>query len=637
MPLPKPKTGETAKKFTSRFMGDPGARKEFPKEGQRYKVALQRWNDRTKVQKFLDYTAEVIRILKRRRDKYDKIAGKLADIMITVWDQNAKDSIADAIRQIKRTGPYKGTLMVKEEVDRVIDTLGTRLGVDIVGEMNSPTFQMIEDIYVNEFQTIAGTAASFSLVDERSMDWIRKNTMYWVGQHYDEHLSEGIAKIGEAVLKDGMDRATAAAFFQKNLGKTFKRSRVYWDLLSNHVVNRTREFGRVGAYQTAKIKYLKIRAIMDHRTSLICQELNGKIIPVSHAIKTRDAIINAKDPESVKEISPWHSDKEVRQKYIGMNPKDYPDHFGLPPYHGRCRTRTTRGTKEDWTKQQERYREAKAERGKKPKGKKDADRRLDNYLDSNDNRTEAKRLFQEKYGKAFRGIQFAGIKAADMATVLNAADMTLGRYNTKVGGIGWQRGRSKSLGMYTRFGVASDPANLPGLPFSWDTAALQKTFTMNHAKQKDEYIRMFSIIRKNQIERIEKTLKGMKEQGLSAYSIDSVTRELKIWKLSKRHNTFEAVDNALENVALHEFHHTIENRHQLTQTWANNLVDQYGRDAEFNKHGSKHSDFYKVSAYATTNWHELFAETGAAIMGGLQVPTRLKKAYDLTMKTIRSE
>jgi hypothetical protein len=637
MPLPKPQAGDTAKKFVARFMADPNARKEFPNAGDRYKVALDHWNRRTKLQKMVDYSAEIIRIMKRRRDKYDKIAGKLADIMITVWDVNTKETIADVIRQIKRTGPYKGTPMIQADIDELITNLGSRLGTDIVGEMNNPTFQTVDEIYFNEFKAIAGTATSFSLTDVKAINWIKKNTMYWVGQHYDDHLSESIAKIGETILEEGMDRATAAAFFQKNLGKVFSRSRVYWDLLSNHVVNRTREFGRTGGYQAARIEYLKVRAIMDHRTSLICQELNGKIISVKKAIKTRDAIINAKDPETVKEVAPWHSEKEVREKFIGMNPKDYPDHFALPPYHGRCRTRTTRSTKTEYTKQQEEYTKQQKERGKPQKSKKDGETRLENYLETTDNRSAGSLAFAERYNKAYKGIQFPGIKADDMAAILRAADMTLGKYNAKVGGIGWQKQRSKSLGVYSRFGINKPNEFLPGLDFSWDDVSFQKTFTMNHVKKKEDYIKGFERIRAAQIESIEKTLNRMIDAKLSAHSIESVRRELQVWKISKRHNTFEAVDNALENVAIHEFHHTLEHRHKLTSTWLDNILEQYADDPEYLTYGNNHTDFYKVSSYATTNRHELFAETGAAIMGGkIKVPARLKKAYDKTMATIRS-
>lgn len=47
MPIPKPKKGESKKKFMDRCMADPTMNKEFP-TNQRYAVCLQQWDDKDK-------------------------------------------------------------------------------------------------------------------------------------------------------------------------------------------------------------------------------------------------------------------------------------------------------------------------------------------------------------------------------------------------------------------------------------------------------------------------------------------------------------------------------------------------------------------------------------------------------------
>jgi len=50
--------------------------------------------------------------------------------------------------------------------------------------------------------------------------------------------------------------------------------------------------------------------------------------------------MSAVDPERVKKIAPWLTDKEVETKVKGKETKDLPKGLGLPPYHWNCRTLT---------------------------------------------------------------------------------------------------------------------------------------------------------------------------------------------------------------------------------------------------------------------------------------------------------
>jgi hypothetical protein len=96
------------------------------------------------------------------------------------------------------------------------------------------------------------------------------------------------------------------------------------------------------------------------------------------------------------------------------------------------------------------------------------------------------------------------------------------------------------------------------------------------------------------------------------------------------------MENRLEGTAIHEFHHALDHRHKLQNTWQSNIYKQYEKDPEFIQYGLKHNDMFKVSEYATTNYRELFAEVGTAVMNDIKIPAKLKKAYEATMATVRS-
>ena len=350
MPLPNKK--ETLKEYAIRFMSDPAMVKKYPNKKQRYIVMLSHWQDRLKKRLLLSYLYKAQRLIKAARDKYDRMAMKLANQMLGIWDEQTKLAIADTIRSIKGTGPYKKTgPITKTEINRKLDDISQMMGEDIIGKMRDPVNRFTEEIYFGELTEIAGTGAAFNVIDERAIAWAEKNTMYWVGEHYGTMQSKKIGEIAANVLKEGMDRNAAALYLKKTLGKQFKRSHTYWDLLSNHVVTRSREFGRTSAYQKAEIEYIRISAVIDHRTSLICRSLNGKIIPVSWNVALRDKLINSKNPEDAKKISPWYNDKQVEQKIVGKKVKNMPKNIGMPPYHARCRTRTVKATQAQWEKQ----------------------------------------------------------------------------------------------------------------------------------------------------------------------------------------------------------------------------------------------------------------------------------------------
>ena len=348
--MPLPLKGESQKDYITRFMSDPAMKKKYPNEKQRFAVALSHWADRFKKQIILQKIDNIKFILKA--DKYDRMAQKLSNLLMGSWDQQSKDAINDLIRGIVGSGKYKKTgKLTKTEINKRLKELSQMMGKDIISLMRNPINEYTQNIYTGELTDIAGTGTAFDLIDEKAIAWTRENTMYWMGNHYGDHVSEKIGKLAGQVLKEGMDRKTAAAFFKKRLGKEFKKSKYYWDLIANHVVTRSREFGRTAAYQKAEIEYIRIVATIDHRTSAICRELNGKTFPVAWNIKLRDKLINSKDPEDAKKIAPWLNDKQIEQKIIGKKPKDLPKWVGMPPYHGKCRTRTVRSSEAQWLQQ----------------------------------------------------------------------------------------------------------------------------------------------------------------------------------------------------------------------------------------------------------------------------------------------
>jgi hypothetical protein len=114
-------------------------------------------------------------------------------------------------------------------------------------------------------------------------------------------------------------------------------------------MNRSRNFGKIGGFVDAGFSYVEVVAVMDERTSTICQGLNGRQIPVADCNAQRLKIMQSTSPTDIKELAPWpnvatltgESDPEKAIAVIqGMTTEQIVQEAGvaIPPYHFHCRT-----------------------------------------------------------------------------------------------------------------------------------------------------------------------------------------------------------------------------------------------------------------------------------------------------------
>ena len=139
-------------------------------------------------------------------------------------------------------------------------------------------------------------------------------------------------------IKAGLGRTQVAEDLQKFFGDypgVQNPPLSYWRGFAANGMNRTRQFGLLQSYEDVGITELEVLAVMDERTSAICKDMNGRIIPVSNGLAQRDLMMAAEDPEDVKTISPWPKLEDIK----GKSTKNVLDQGVItPPYHFNCRT-----------------------------------------------------------------------------------------------------------------------------------------------------------------------------------------------------------------------------------------------------------------------------------------------------------
>ena len=273
-------------------------------------------------------------LIKAKNDPYYREALKLRDALLGNWNKLQKEAINEAIRKIVK-GSGK---LTKREFNKILKRLGKVLGVNMAAGVDTAVAEIMEKTYSIGQADVTQAAISFNLVDEKALTWLHENHLYWIGKHYDNALNDKIKGIADEIIKEGLGREEAGKLFAKKLGDEFSRSKYYWEAFSNHAVTRAREFGKTEGYVKSGTIVIEIRAVLDHRTSPICREMHGRKIEVSKLVKLRDKIINAKDPEAVKEIDKWRTVDDIK----GLPDEKLPLSMAMPPYHFGCRTTTVK-------------------------------------------------------------------------------------------------------------------------------------------------------------------------------------------------------------------------------------------------------------------------------------------------------
>ncbi len=269
-------------------------------------------------------------------DKWDAMANRLSNLLLKKWDKEQKAAINETISML-----IQGKDNISdEEMEIAVNTLEAKLGSSIFESFRKDLETISLESYTKGHADI-GIQFEFNTVDKKALYWLTQKDakQFWIGDSYNTWINKFLNEMSVEVMKQGMGRVDAGKYFESILGEGFNRKRYYWEMLAEHVVTRSREFGKVSAYEKAGITEVKIVAVIDHRTSAICRFLNGKVIEVNKLVKQRDNLMNAKSVKGIKKLAPWYTDKQV-SVFEGKNPDKIPSSVGLPPYHARCRTRT---------------------------------------------------------------------------------------------------------------------------------------------------------------------------------------------------------------------------------------------------------------------------------------------------------
>ncbi|WP_462189683.1 hypothetical protein [Campylobacter concisus] len=171
----------------------------------------------------------------------------------------------------------------------------------------------------------------FDEIDIRAINAMRNN-FYWVGKEFNKDFSDRLKDIIESAFRGEVARSELAERLKEEFASELKQSVRYFEGVSDHIISQNQNISTVNQARKYGVKYYKVVAVMDSRTSAICRSMNGRLIPAEHIERQCDNIMNAKDMASKKAAATW-----AKAPYNGRSDK-MDSNFGMPPYHFRCRT-----------------------------------------------------------------------------------------------------------------------------------------------------------------------------------------------------------------------------------------------------------------------------------------------------------
>lgn len=188
---------------------------------------------------------------------------------------------------------------------------------------------------------------SFDAKDTAAIKALTEAHMYWIGEHYDGHLSEAISAITSKVMvENGLSASRAAEELSKALKEGFKHvtlpkgftapAKDYFEGVAANVATNARAYGQLRSFSKLGVAKYTITNPEDSRTCPVCSIMNGKTFLVSDGEAQINRELEAKSPEDVKAIHPWLG--EAALKSLGNNSKALASAgLALPSYHFKCR------------------------------------------------------------------------------------------------------------------------------------------------------------------------------------------------------------------------------------------------------------------------------------------------------------
>lgn len=284
-----------------------------------------------------------------------KIDEELIDRLVDRWSKafsGYADKVVPDVGDVDEFGHYSGKRAVYQRLFGAPQSVILYQGPPY-RERVSSNATIIEKAKTT--RTTLNIKPSVTLADQQAIDQIKAGQKYWIGKYHSTVLNKQIKQVSsDVILKQGLPIREAGTKLGEALGYVngylpVKPTVVipsgwtgstlqYFDGVAANAATVARIHGSLTAMVETGVNRYEIINPLDERTCDICELLNGAVMDVKIAYQQITDVISSDNPEAAKEMLPWLSEKEVKERFAaGGAGKLQADGVGIPPFHFKCR------------------------------------------------------------------------------------------------------------------------------------------------------------------------------------------------------------------------------------------------------------------------------------------------------------
>lgn len=286
------------------------------------------------------------RVIPDYESKRRQIELKINQIIKQAWEVKTEEAYKKAVEKLKLYGRNLDRLKAEMIAAGLEPVMGGEFVQAAANEGLVDHIHYAYDMAGERTATKLKLPYAFTFVDQRAKDWLAKDAVFWIGSFYNSFIKEAVVNtVIQYAIEEGQDYWVTGQRIKdvltgaydippKYLPGYYLRAESYWELVASNAVTRATVFGQIEPMLAADVEEYEILTAGDERVCPLCGRMHGKVFRIEHAVELRDKILNARTPEDIKTIHPWHRAKEIDN----WEPETLAQKgMALPPFHAICR------------------------------------------------------------------------------------------------------------------------------------------------------------------------------------------------------------------------------------------------------------------------------------------------------------
>ncbi len=263
------------------------------------------------------------RLLKSKSDDTLEVEELIESYLLNVGKRNREESesfVSELLVQIMEQVEHIDREVLLSMIETKISSLGYT--VDSAA---------LEKLHAKGAEVAAGSVGAKFAFDKRDAAVIESmyRALTWMREDGTRDTQERLKSTIAEAMDGEIDIADLGATLREEFAGVVDGSERYFQDVSEHIIRQSQSLTRAYQFEKAGVQRVKVVAVIDSRTSVICLSLHGRIIDIGHIVKQADAITAATTIEEKKEVARWQS-----KPIFG----ELESNVGLPPYHFSCRS-----------------------------------------------------------------------------------------------------------------------------------------------------------------------------------------------------------------------------------------------------------------------------------------------------------